>query len=75
MKGESKNLPFDADMSWFNRVRLTSDVLQREKEELCVPSALLCVVEASGGYADSDDIEGNKEGATETPEGPPSPLC
>ena len=70
MKGESKNLPFDADISWFNRVRLTSHVLQREKGELCVPSALLCVVEASGGHADSDDIEGDKEGPQRLPERP-----
>ena len=46
-------------MSSLNRVRLTSHVLQQE-EELCVPTTLLRVGEASGGYADSDDVEGTQ---------------
>ena len=47
---------------------LTSHVLQREEEELCVPSVLLCVVEAFGGYADSDDVEGTQEWPQRLPE-------
>ena len=44
-------------MSWFNRVRLTSHDLQQQKDH-CAPTVLLRVVEASGGYADSNDVEG-----------------
>ena len=47
-----------AQVSWFDRVCLTAHVLQQEKEELCVPSVLLCIVDAFGGYTYSDDVEG-----------------
>ena len=43
---ERKNWAFDGRASWFDRVSLTADGLQQEKEELCVPPVLLCVVEA-----------------------------
>ena len=43
-------------LTWV-RVCLTSVILLHEKKS-CVPSVLVRVVEASGGYADTDDIEG-----------------
>ena len=45
VKGNEKNAR-SVRMSWFDGVCLTAHVLQREQEELCVPSVLLCVVEA-----------------------------
>ena len=58
VKGNGKNCSLSARMSCFDRVCLTSHVLQQEQEELRASSALLRVVEASGGNADSDDVEG-----------------
>ena len=61
VKGNEKNAR-SVRRSWFDGVCLTAHVLQREQEELCVPSVLHCVVEAFlGGYADSDDVEGAQQ--------------
>ena len=70
-EGTQKNCSLSAHVSWFTGVRFTSHVLQQEKEELCV----LCVVEAFGGYADSDDVEGAQyKGHTDSQRGPPPPF-
>ena len=69
-EGKRENRAFNAQVSCFDRVCLTSDVTHEKEIELCVRSVLFCVIELFGDRTDSYDIKSTQAGPRRLPERP-----